>query len=228
MGLNLQNAKSVLSKIFDYEKTQNEFERGFKMKKIIIFLFSLTMVLSLVGCNNSHHLGDSTVDSNNNFEVKLISAEFVDEINMDENDANFFMPASNDSEKHTLKPADDCVLFHYTYEYKYVGTKELKDRFHDYAKPILIYDKEYQFSEDYCSVRKVDSKWHYLSSDIDAEFFKVKHGIKNTVFYDSTYKPLDDTTYQVRGFISVPEKVKLEHKSLEFCLYLMGQKYVIE
>ena len=198
------------------------------MKKIISLIVSLLTFLSLVGCSNSPKIGDITVDSNNHFEVKLISAEFVDEINMDENDENFFMPVSNDNVKNTLSPANDSVLFHYTCEYKYVGTKELKDNFHDYAKPILIYDKEYQFSEGYCSVRKVDSKWHYLSSDIDAEFFKAKYGIKNTVFYDSTYKPLDDTTYQVRGFISVPEKVKNEPKSLDFCLYLMGQKYVIK
>jgi len=198
------------------------------MKKIIALFFSLITTFSLVGCSNSPHLGDITVDSNNDFEVKLISAEFVDEINMDENDENFFMPTTSDKTKQTLKPSDGEVLFHYTCEYKYVGTKELKDHLHDYAKPILIYDKEYQFNENYCSVRNVDSKWYYLSSDIDAEFFKVKNGIKNTVFYDSTYKPLDDTTYQVRGFISVPEKVKNEPKSLEFCLYLMGQKYIIE
>ncbi|MBE7015223.1 MAG: hypothetical protein E7417_00125 [Ruminococcaceae bacterium] len=198
------------------------------MKKIISLIVSLLTFLSLVGCSNSPKIGDITVNSNNDFEVKLISAEFVDEINMDENDENFFMPTISDKTKQTLKPSNGEALFHYTCEYKYIGTKELKDRFHDYAKPILIYDKEYHFNENYCSVRNVDSKWYYLSSDIDAEFFKVKNGIKNTVFYDSTYKPLDDTTYQVRGFISVPEKVKNEPKSLEFCLYLMGQKYIIE
>ena len=206
-------------------------ERMLHMKKILCLLLTFVLSLSLCACgNSSSKIGDTTVDSNKNFEVKLLSTEFIEQVNVDPDDPDFF--TSNFSiTGNTLFPGEGHIFFLYTYEYKFVGKMEVTDTFRDYAQPTLIYDKEYTFSENYCSVRKENkegSKWYYLTSDVYGQLSGSKPGMKKIVFCNNTYRPLDDTTYQVRGIISVPEKVKNEPKSLEFSLAQMGEKYVIE
>lgn len=198
------------------------------MKKIFVLLICFVMTLSCVGCSSSG-IGDITTDANGNFEVKLISAGFVDEISMDEDSENFLMPIVDDETKHPLSAKNGNALFHYTYEYKFVGKKPIDDHFHDFAQPFLKYDKEYLFQENYVSVQNINSKWYFLSSDIYDDVLEKNFGVSNTTFHISgnTYKPLDDTVYQVRGFIIVPEKIKLESKSLTFGLRSMGKTYTI-
>ena len=198
------------------------------MKKFAILICFLVMLLSFVGCS-SPQIGDATVDSANNFEVKLISAEFVDKINMDDDSENFLMPIVDDNTKHTLASENGNALFHYTLEYKFVGKEQVADNFRDFAQPILKYDDGYTFKEKYVSIQNIDSKWYYLASDISSDVLSKNFNVDNTYFYiEKTYKPLDDKIYQVRGFIIVPEKVKNDSKSLEFGLRSMGQFYVVK
>lgn len=157
------------------------------------------------------NIGETT--SNSNFEVTLKSVEFTNKINLGYMSngygiSDFCLPTTK-TDSSIINSKEDSIFLSYILEYKYIGKTDYTGSEDDIAKPILTFDKDYTYLKNYMSAvnnGKNNEYWTILSSDISGND-KILHSSIN-------FRPLEDKTYTVRGFISVPSKLKDSDKSL--------------
>lgn len=158
------------------------------------------------------NIGDTT--SNSNFEVTLKNVEFTDKINLNYTTnsyggANFCLPTTETNSSYVLTSKQDTIFLSYILEYKYIGKSDYSVSDDDIGKPILTFDKDYTYTKNFMTAVNNgtdNDNWTVLSSDISGND-KIVHSSNN-------YRPLEDKTYTVRGFISVPAKLKNSDNSL--------------
>lgn len=193
------------------------------MKKTISLLLVLVLCLSLCACGGGNDTptedtpqkettGNDTLTEviednaeltigdtvqNDLFELTLTSFEFTNELNGKSTDDNFFLPvADGESASTTLKPEEGEVYISFTFEYKFIGKTE--QTVGTYFIPFIRYNDEYGFYKGYCITQK-SSAWELLDADTIPPL-----GLSS---FSKTYKPLDSTVYECRGFIGVPQEV---------------------
>lgn len=185
------------------------------MKKIILCLLTIICLFGVIGCSNSnknYSIGDTMI--NDNWEVTLKSAEFVDFMNLETDTLgrhggeNFGSTTIEPTDKkYKLEGVNGNALLVYTFEFKYTGKETYKDHFSTVGSTRVMYDTEYSFSENYFNfVKDNKGKWIFLNNDYNA--LKGVSILQNMYSTSGEYKPLDDTIYFVKGVIAVPEKVK--------------------
>ncbi len=157
------------------------------------------------------NIGETT--SNSNFEVTLKNVKFTDKINLkyttnSYGEANFCLPTDETDASYVITSKEDSIFISYILEYKYIGKSDYSGS-DDIGKPTLIFDKDYTYTNNFMTAVNNGTNndyWTVLSSDISGND-KILHSSIN-------YRPLEDKTYTVRGFISIPAKLKDSDKSL--------------
>lgn len=176
--------------------------------------------------NKTYKIGETI--QNDKFTMTLKSVEFVDFIDMHTKAHpdpvfggykigadTFCSPADNENGSMTADEGN-AILF-YTLEYKFIGKSQYY-AYSDFGKPIVKYDKEYTFSDNYLSARNKGDGWTIFCVDDN------KMRTVGMLASGSQYEPLDDTTYLVRGAIQVPEKLKNDtEKSLTIQFNELGK-----
>lgn len=145
--------------------------------------------------NKGLTIGDTV--QNDLFELTLTRVEFAQELNGDTSNDNFMLPVTEgESVSTSIKASEDNVYLSFSFEYKFIGKTD--KTIGTYFIPHVTYADEYYFFKDYYIVRH-SNVWEILDKDTTPPF-----GLTSA---DTNYKPLDDTTYECRGFISVPKEV---------------------
>ena len=157
-------------------------------------------------------IGETT--SNSNFEVTLKNVEFTDKINLkytpnSYGESDFCLPSTETNSSYVINNKEDSIFLSYILEYKYIGKSDYSGSDDDIGTPILTFDKDYTYSKDFMNAVNNgtdNNKWMILNSDISGND-KILHS-------SNKYRPLEDKVYTVRGFISIPAKLKDSDKSL--------------
>jgi len=193
------------------------------MKRIIALLLVAVMCLSLAACGGGNEMPTEdtpikeTTDNDTPteaveddtdltigdtvqgdlFELTLTGVEFSEELNGDSTNDNFLLPVTDGENVSTsLKTEDGEIYISFTFEYKFIGKTE--QTVGTYFIPFVRYNDEYSFYKSYYTVQK-SAVWEIL----DADTIPPLH----LSSFSKTYKPLDATVYECRGFISVPKEV---------------------
>lgn len=194
------------------------------MKKTISLLLALVICLSLCACGDNEKkeepatentvimettteavaeeseelsLGDKVADEY--FEVSITRAEFCQTLNADPKHEGFMLPlaeADRGSVSTSLSANEGEVYLSYSFEYKYIGKAE--QTFGTCFITMVQYNNDYNFFKNYYNVRH-STVWEVLSADNLPPL--------SLTSASKTYKPLDPTVYEVRGFISLPKEI---------------------
>ncbi len=178
---------------------------------VIIGVILLNRYTGILQIGKNCNIGDTT--SNSYFEVTLKNVEFTDKINLrytpnSYGGAEFCLPTTETDSSYVITSKEDTIFLSYILEYKYIGKSDYSDT-DDIGKPILTFDKDYTYSKDFMSAvnnGKDNDNWTILNSDIS--------GNDKILHFSNNYRPLEDKTYTIRGFISVPAKLKDSDNSL--------------
>lgn len=179
---------------------------------VILFTINRNEYNGIWSIGKIYNIGDTT--SNSNFEVTLKNVEFTDKINLNYTTnsyggADFCLPTTETNSSYVLTSKEDTIFLSYILEYKYIGKNDYSGTDDNIGKPTLTFDKDYTYSKNFMTAVKKgkdNDNWTVLSSDISGND-KILHSSNN-------YRPLEDKTYVVRGFISVPAKLKNSDNSL--------------
>ncbi len=230
------------------EKENKKINIKIVIPAVLIVIFTALMgVIVLIGNNGTknieldvtnkskdyYNVGDTITGEN--FEVTLKSVEFVDFINLDKKttsiygndygttfgDDNFGLSVEPVTRRKTVEQGS--AILSYTLDFKYVGKSEYRS-YSTFGKPIVKYNNEYTFSQDYLSTSNKGDGWTILC--VDNKYMGLVSDIYNS---SDTYKPLSGITYHVRGFITIPLEVEnnLERPLTIKFLNLSDKEFII-
>lgn len=161
--------------------------------------------------------------TNDNFEFTLTSVEFAHELYTFSNEANttcddnFMLPLSETETNPgglKIRAKDGNILLTFTFTYKFIGKSAFSDTFRELGGPCVYYGDGYMFNgndtsapSEYAIFVKTDddnrTEWYILSHSRGLDV----HGATELPAINSNYKPLDNTIYTCRGYITVPIEV---------------------
>jgi len=160
--------------------------------------------------------------TNDNFEFTLTSVEFANELYTFSNednttyDDNFMLPLLETETNPgglKIRAKDGNILLAFTFAYKFIGKSAFSDTFRDVGAPCVYYGDGYMFNgndtsapSEYAIFVKTDDNrdgWYILS---DSRVLDVQ-GATKLLAINPNYKPLDNTTYTCKGYITVPIEV---------------------
>lgn len=176
-------------------------------------------------------IGDTC--TGNIFEITLTDTEFGDKLNTDCTSENFMLP-SEDGEGVIWVPEDGNIFLTFSFTYNFVGKEEYEDHFRSLGAPCVTYGEGYVFGDasrhgdtrfGVFAKETDDPSWHILTHSLNITLHRMlgfeenskgsiivdltteEGRIKGEPYVNDTYQPLDKSTYECRGFISVPLEV---------------------
>lgn len=160
------------------------------------------------------------------FEITLTNVEFADKLNTDCTSENFMFPYEDG--KGAIWAEDGNILLIFSFTYHFIGKKEFDNSFLYIGIPCVSYGDGYEFGDS----RHGDTKWGIFAKEAEDPYWHIlNHSLNITlhrilgfsegsnghiISYDrlrgepyikDTYQPFDKSTYECRGFISVPLEV---------------------
>lgn len=160
------------------------------------------------GENPVYHIGDVTTSKSGRFETTLTDVQFVERLDFDRDSQTFCMQADENDDTLVLKAQNDNIFLTFTLTYKFVGKEDYDLGRNLMCYPTVSYGDGYSFTADHMTFVNYEGLvgWHFLHTDA-SDGKRESVGFGQVGFVDNTYKPLDSTVYEVRGFIAVPKEV---------------------
>ena len=136
------------------------------------------------------------------FPFTVTSVNFADRVSSKIGD-DFLKPDVSGSLVGTVSAEKGYKWLCYDIEYTYCGKTTLS-LVESLFTP-TVYFEDYEFGSDYFTFAKIDNKWFILNND----FTGVGHPLLKELSSNgySKYEPMDDTVYEIRGVIKVPDKI---------------------
>ena len=115
-------------------------------------------------------------------------------------DDSYLKPKKVTAFKPYILAKDGYRWLYYELNYKFAGKTEVKN-VEKLFNPTVNYG-EYEFKSDYCTNILRKNTWYELDKE-GYGLFPIDLNTANLI----TYKPMEDTTYVLRGAIAIPEKI---------------------
>ena len=166
----------------------------------------------------------------NKFEITLTNVEFADKLNTDCTSENFMFPYEDG--KGAIWAEDGNILLIFSFTYHFIGKEEFEDSFRILGIPCVSYGDGYVFGDSRHGDTKLgifakeaeDPSWHILTHSLNMTLHRIlgfedsnghikvdltteEGRLRGKPYINDTYQPLDKSTYECRGFISVPLEV---------------------
>ena len=164
------------------------------------------------------------------FEITLTNVEFADKLNTDCTSENFMLPCEDG--KGAIWAEDGNILLIFSFTYHFIGKEEFEDSFRILGIPCVSYGDGYVFGDSRHGDTKLgifakeaeDPSWHILTHSLNMTLHRIlgfedsnghikvdltteEGRLRGKPYINDTYQPLDKSTYECRGFISVPLEV---------------------
>ncbi len=165
------------------------------------------------------------------FEITLTNVEFADKLNTDCTSENFMFPYEDG--KGAIWAEDGNILLIFSFTYHFIGKEEFEDVFRTLGVPCVSYGDGYVFGDSRTGDTNLgifakeaeEPYWHILTHSVNMTLHRIlgfeedKNGsikvdlttevgrLRGQPYINDTYQPLDKSTYECRGFISVPLEV---------------------
>ena len=186
--------------------------------------------------NSLLSIGDTFTGEN--FALTLTNVAFADELYTFANEVNtvaddyFMLPLAEQQTNPgglKIRAKEGSILLTFTFDYRFVGKSALSDNFSDLGAPFVYYGDGYTFDgndtsapTEYAIFAKpsTEDSWYILNH---ADGLDVQNSTK-LYAVNSNYKPFDSTTYECRGYITLPMEVcENESEPLEIIFNLVSE-----